>query len=445
MLEIALFSIVVLSAIFIKKESLILLLIFFLPFHSFIKSFFQYFFNGGNIISVWKEVVILILLFKINKNHLFKSERLIKQLIYLFFSIVVLYFITTDNLINAIPTLRDHLFPIFLFMSLLSMQISKEFFTRIILFLAITAFINVLMGFLQSFMFNIEISQLMGSIDFIDDNGYVKYKTSSARILGIERMAGILGGPNVFGVYMSFMIVIISALLLNKEKGFLSKRIIFLLLFLMSICLLFSFSRAGFFIAISGVMLLLYFNKTKNIGKTIIGLSFFSIVLSFIIFTYFPEKVQILELSLSSKEASAADRDDNFMKGITTIIEEPFGHGVGTTDNRNKGYKNFFESAILNITFEIGFLGIAIWICLHLFIVFKIWQKYNNRANIIVKIALAISLPLIVTSFFSINTYGMPIIYFWWICLGLGLSSMKTMTNVSQIKQNATLNNYSNI
>lgn len=425
MIEISFILLIIGFSILSKKDNIIYLILFLLPFHTFLKSCFTYYEGGGNIFTIWKEIVIIIYVAKVYSSPHLKFNKPLLLILQSFITVILIYYFLSNDHIDSLATLRDHLFPIILFVCLYISPLDLKIAKKATLVFTISVLINCIMGFVQNFFLNIPISMLMGRIDFIDESGYIQYKTTSARILGFERMSGIMGGPNTYGTFCAFALIFLTGVFLNAKKFVLSalqRNFILLVMALTFVCLLLSFSRAGWVISVFGALILLKTSNIKiNIGHFIIGFSFLAL-LFFVLIQVFPQIGDVLSDSLTGKEASAADRTNNFSKALETNLTEPFGHGLGTTDHRYKSYEFFAESAFMNIAYEIGLLGMILLIFLHYRIFKRIINNKDSRLRPFANIAVAITLPTLLVCFVSINPYGIPYIYLWWMVLGLGLN-----------------------
>ena len=101
------------------------------------------------------------------------------------------------------------------------------------------------------------------------------------------------------------------------------------------------------------------------------------------------------------------------------------------------------ESAFLNNAYELGILGLITLILLHLRIISLLRVVDAQKLSPFASLAIGISLASLVVSFVSINPYGMPFIYFWWLILGLGMNKINTRDNVK--RKDEILNYYSHV
>ena len=435
MLEISFLLGLIIFSSLSKKENIIYLIVFLLPFHTFLKSCFVYFEGGGNIFTVWKEIVIIILSAKVYASPHIKFNKSLSLLLQIFLGVILIFYFFSNNHSDSLATFRDHLFPIVLFVTLSCCPLDIKIAKKTAVVFAISVVINCIMGFVQNFFLNIPISILMGRIDFIDDSGYVQYKTTSARILGFERMSGIMGGPNTFGMFCAFTFVFFFGIFLTAKKflfSFWERNLILISAIISMVCLLFSFSRAGWVIAFLGGLAILRFSAIKiHFRYLFVALSLI-IISAFFLLEYFPQIGDVLYNSITGKEASAADRSNNFNNALEINLTEPFGHGLGTTDHRYKSYEFFAESAFMNIAYEIGLLGLMLLIFLHFRIFKKMYDYKGSEFRPFAKIAISITIPTLLVCFVSINPYGIPYIYLWWLLLGLGLNHFNHLSAVNK-------------
>jgi len=446
--ELVIFLGIILYLFTSDKYNLIKAFILLLPFHLFIKNALFYYYDGGAIFAFWKEFAVILLIFKVLKTEKLSINKTLLTLIAFFIFTSISYYLLAKNYGDALAKLRDHLFTILLFLAVYKCPISRDQIKGLFSTFTIAAFVSCIGGFLQQFFFNTFISTVKGSIDFIDSSGYVQYRTVSARIMGFERMSGLFSGPNDFGLYCSFSLCICIYILFSKTKIEIPSktRILTSVTSLMLVaCLILSFSRAGWVISFITIVYLIVTQNIKFNPKIIFVTTIAAILMAGSVLILIPKTADIISASLSGKEASAAARSGILAKGLDMISEEPFGHGLATADNRSKSNEFFVESAFLNITYEIGIIGLLSLIILHLQIIYLLRIANKNKLSPFSSIAIGISLASLVVSFISINPYGMPYIYLWWLILGLGLNIIKNRNVNPRRNINEILSYHSNI
>lgn len=424
-IEILFFILIIGFCIYTKKYNIIYLLVFLLPFHTCLKHLLHYFFKGGGLFSAWKEAAILIFIYKTYRGRTYKLNENIKHNVVFFFALIVFYFLLAEDYGNAMAVLRDHTFPVLLCITIAICPIDEQMLKKMVMLICLACFINCVLGVVQNFFMKTTFAIVMERVDFIDNAGYIQYKTNSARIAGFERMAGVLGGPNDYGVYLSFVFVVLTGVLFSSLKALFSKwqlRLIYLTLGFLVFCILFSFSRAGWAICAISFGITLVLNKVKVSPVLVLGLPLFVLVLSTVVIAYFPKVEDIITNTFNGDEASVANRESSFTNGLNDDLTEPWGHGLGSTDQRAGDNSHFVESAFMNIGYEIGLLGLAYLIFFHAVILNVLIRAKNIRINPLAASAAGLSASAVIACFVSVNPYGMPFIYMWWLMLGFGLN-----------------------
>lgn len=402
----------------VKFINVLCLFILLLPFNLFIKSCFVHFNNStGEIYLYWKELVVIILFIRsylLSSTHTV-SVKLKFNLFIIYFPFIVIYFLFfTDNYSPAIPSIRNYIFPFLLMISVANMdKINFSKIINIIIFLAI--FLN-LGGVIEHFFIHKELQLFTGQIVDIRSDGYIEYSTTSHLILGMERMCGIIdAGPNMFGVVNSMLILIFLGVLFSciNHNKFLYIALIFSIL---GLCL--SFSRAGFGIFILGFFILLIRYKKYKKLSSIIFILFILIILFILFVIIFPEILMVIEATISGNEASSAARGENFINGLIKVFDNPFGLGLGVSDNRYSS-KYFTESSFINMAIEIGLIGLFIWLSNFLI---SLSLLNRNKLNPFSNISFAITCATLPICFLSVNPVAMPFYYFWCMLIGFGLN-----------------------
>jgi hypothetical protein len=438
------FGLIVLFA-FLSLERGLVLFVFLLPFHAFIKNIFNISTGGGTVFSFWKEVVIILFLIRI--IHHLTIIRLPKYTTFfftLFILTVLFYFLISDSFYYALGILRNHVFTLLVFLVFSNFWFSRKNLKALIVASSISFMFHFLMGFVQNFFLKIPIGYLMGRIEFINSRGYIQYTTNSARIGGVERMAGLIGGPNDFGLFVSLSLLFLLTVWLSQLKNILKpveKTIMISGFIAGAIALLYSFSRAGIVLFIGSFVTSLFIRRTKGNLKfrVVLMVALVALITFLTVSTESQVMKEIYNKTLSGEELSAADRFSNVGSGIEQVAREPFGHGLATADNSNPKHEFFAESAYLNLLYEIGIFG---FIFLSIIFFLLALRAYNLRnKNIFAPLTFALLLLTYFVSFFSVNTYGMPYVLLVWIFIGLGVNQKITQLSI----KDESINNYNSI
>lgn len=424
MVEIFLLALLILTFLKVRVENGIIILLFLLPFHAFIKNALSYYLYQGFIFSYWKEIAIIIMLSKtllIRKK--LSVDRNLLAFILIFMLIVSFYFIIAPEIKPAISPLRNHIFTILLFLLFSNFIVREGFIQKSLKILIISFLASYILGFVQLYFLKIPLGYLMNRIEYISPGGYIVYTTNSARILGIERMAGIIGGPNGFGLFCAISLLYIYIHRYTFLKRFFRKkslRVMTLVFILGFFSLILSFSRAALGIFFVAVFLLNVLSLKRN-SLIYLTIPAFLFVVILIAAPRGSTIHNVFNKTFSGKEPSASDRLNQFTLGLEKLQKEPFGHGLGTANNQYPELKQFFvESAFLNIIYEIGIVGFLLLTLIYLTII--LLTLSNFRQNPYAALSFSIALTTYLASFFTVNTYDMPYVLFSWGIIGLGLN-----------------------
>jgi hypothetical protein len=200
---------------------------------------------------------------------------------------------------------------------------SENKILRVITYSSLLVFI---LGYMQQYYFKIEFAILMKIFESFGTEGELVFAYTAAKIEGIERMYGSFVGPNELGLYTSLILSVLLYRLLiqNYQKG---NRLI-LIVFTMGIfTLILTYSRVSWFIFFL-VTCYYIFQKSSSFKYL-----FWIFILSLCIFSLanilIPEFVDILEKSVTLQESSASSRADEFINGLSNIVQNPIGLGLG--------------------------------------------------------------------------------------------------------------------
>lgn len=290
-------------------------------------------------------------------------------------------------------------------------KLSEKAYKRISNTFIYTSLFVCISGFIQYFILREYLHIIFNHYE-LNSMGKLVFKSPSWTIMGYERMAGFVGSPNNFGVYLAISIFICYVMQANK------KSILVTLCFLLScVCLLLSFSRAGWGIALSSIFIYQYrkygIKKIAPMIIYIIGTIFSFLLLGYIIF---PESFDIILGTFNGEETSAASRSRMVQESYNQLLESFFGNGIGSTDNETGIF--FAESSLLNIIFELGIQGGILWYLILIIASIKCYKKKHTTSNI----AFSFIIPSILVSIASVNIMTWPFIYYLYAIAGLGIN-----------------------
>lgn len=413
MIEILLI-IVYLSLCIIKDEKWIVCsLIILFPGHIFIKQLIELFIGPTSIFPLWYDIAISILFFKtIIKHHSpirYKFSFLLLVLM-LFFQFSSSYF-TLNPEPNAIATFRLYLHCIALFITFSIIKFKTNDLSDIGKIFIYATIFYCIAGIIIYFFFQQEFHILLGHIEFGPKG--MRYSSPSFLIMGYERMFGMVGGPNQFGVYLAFTFVYLFFIKsqINPQISPLLINVAFLLCI---ICIILSFSRAGWaIVAITITFLYLINGNAYRAISSFFKISLLLCVLLIVINCIVPEAFDIIISSLNGDESSAAARGDIVKYGFSEITRNLGGHGLGT--GTEKSGTPISESSIIICLYELGVFITAYYYVLIIIITYRIFKAKIIYSKILSSFVIA----TLITSIVSMNPFQYPYIYYFWSILGI--------------------------
>lgn len=400
-----------------KPYKLLCFLFVLIPWHTFLKTFL--FGNEGIIFSLWKEIILLFLFLRIYRSNPL-SNKLVRMLPYM-----VTYYILFGIIgaLQGFPPLQDfrqYLLPTLLIIASANINLEYREIRAILYSIFIGSILINITGVVDFFfpMLRIPMRAMMGVDFFVDPDGTIVYETGAYQMMRMDRVAGLIG-PNQMGLYNSIVILFlfisykIGVINIGKEKVF-----FFITGVLALFCLLFSFSRAGWLIV--AMTFLLLGLKMKNYRKTIIQLSFVSIIIFVIVFLHVDIVNKLITGTFSGEETSAASRGTMTQDAFVMLLSNPLGNGLGAA-NLGVG-KNFYaaESALINLGISTGIIGLLLY--LYQFIYIYRMSKISANVNSIAEISAPFVITFVFVSCISLTTVGNPFIYYAAFLMGLGLN-----------------------
>lgn len=400
------------------KEYVIGLYIILLPFHVFIKRCFEVYGGSAGLFPLWREIALIALFIKVIKDGNMKISRF-----GLLFCILIIdcYFYAVGNEVNAESAsaiLRLYFLCFIAYISFSNIRLSINEIKVIIKSLLIVLVLMCITGYIERFLIYTPYHIFMDHYE-TTRSGMMIFKMPSYLIMGnIPRMCGFVNGPNQYGVTIAFILSIVLYCIMKLAD--IRKRSICVSIFILGTsCLLLSFSRAGWFILVATILMMLHY-RYKSIFNIAIKVGIFLTGLLIIGYHIMPESVDVVLSSLSGEESSAAGRQGEISYAIEKIISQPFGHGLGSARNNEE---TLTESAHLILMYEIGVLGSFFYFIFYLINLIKI--KSRTGAYILIYPLCLFSM---LCGFVSVNFDEAPFMFFFWPLLGVSQNEhMKDM------------------
>lgn len=408
------FFISLLACKFKQDGSVIALFLFVLPLHYFLK---QICFWTGEIglFPVWRESILIILLFRCRKHYHLPINRYYLALVALIIINTIPYFLVSyQTLERAIGDLRDSITVFVFFFLCSSVCFSLSDIKRIFISQVLVYSFLVFSGILQMFVMSAPIHLFMGHYDL---NGF-DFLTNSYTIMGVERMCGFSVGPNIFGVCLAIfeLCIIIHGINMKVKYRIWNKKILLLSAFFL-IAILFTFCRTAWAILVGAIVIVsLMLRKRINLLKFIVNGSI-SLLLILYITSFMSESVsEVIVSTFSGKEDSSADRTNNVSDAWDVVFSSPGGHGLSS----GIVFDDFVtESGWAIYAYEVGVLGLILFLFTFFFILIHI---YKMKRYAFVTIGFPICLVSMLAAFPSLGPMYMPENYMIWGLLGLAVN-----------------------
>lgn len=401
-----------------NAKTIVLSIFLLLPIHGFVK--FAVFPESGSIFTIWKELGILIALFKLHSNGVI-SVKLHRAV---FFFIIIVSIYAVEGLLSHysfMGDIRKYIFAIPLMYVVYKVDYTEDDIKRLICLILFGASLINITGVVDFFSPELRflMRNIMGTQYQIAADGTVYYDISSYKIMGLDRVCGLMGGgPNMMGVFNAsiFMFAVyayINDLFVTKFE----KLFFYISISLSVFCLILSFSRAGWaLVFITFLYVVLSMPKYRKAGgyTILIGLLFG------IFFYSTVDSVQIvINGTFSGNEASSAARSEMTQASWQYLLDNPFGYGLGATDNTSDNFIYFAESTMINLGIATGIFGLL----LYSYLIFTIYNLVKqNKHNSFYIIAPGFIFAYYITAWVSVNVVENPFMYYAWLIFGLGLN-----------------------
>lgn len=324
--------------------------------------------------------------------------------------ICLLYTLLSDRVLIAMNLFRTYVLPMFIYLIIInSIELNEESIRRLKKVFIVSASILAAWGIFQAWVLG---DDFLIKIGYPSIGGYLRsYGFYIGGFYGYQRVASTFSAPNIAGVYFGIS-SLITATELKKSKRNL------LLLVVQILALVLTFSRS----AILGTLIafLFYYRSRLFFFKLRIRPLYLIILISVPIAVWFADSffldgtiMNMISRSLSSTvnltDPSAAKHLTDLWEPIDTILEHPFGLGLGYNGPivlAQFGVANLVESSYYLLAYNFGILGMFVYVLPYIKAIF---------ANLFYKrmaVSAAICLLLLVTYFLLPNVETYEIIFF---------------------------------
>jgi O-antigen ligase len=253
---------------------------------------------------------------------------------------------------------------------------------------------------------------------------------------GYMRVMSTLREPNVLGAYLILPITALAVLLL-KTKDYNKRLVLSGMAGLHGLALLMTQSRSAWLgtgVALTVVAWLQYPAKVRVFVKRF-GLYLAALVMLLAAGLYMARDSDFVAtyITHSSKNEQVADLDSNdyhieFVKrGLNGIIDEPLGHGPGTAglaSIQNPEGSFLTENYYIQVGYEIGLLGLVIFIAIQVLVYRSLWRARNEPLAVVL---LASFWAYLLTNMLLHTWSNEAVAAQWWLLAGvvIGLQKQK--------------------
>jgi len=294
---------------------------------------------------------------------------------------------------------------------------------RIIKIILIVSTIVAVLGILQYFLPKDILTHLGYSIERgVKPNFFIDDKPDLPRVMSTLR------DPNSLGAYLILPLSLLAYLFLDKT--YLGRRRLLVGLFvLQGVALVLTFSRSAWLGALLSVVLVTVMSYRRAVGgftkrywpliaAFVVGFGLMAFALR--------DNYVVQNVILHSDESTVAELDSNDLhllyaqRAATAIVAEPGGYGPGTAglvsiQNPNGGFLT--ENYYLQIGYEVGVIGLLLFIAVQVIIC---WQLWKSKSRLAIVLLASFAGYVVVNMLLHIWT-NETVAAWWWLVAGLAI------------------------
>lgn len=407
----------------------LLVLVALMPFHAFLSVWLGSVFGHQTLIQSWKEALLLVLC-GLAAWQVWCQPQLLSRLrqpvVLTGAALLVLALVITAIIRPAFTATLFGLKTDFDFLVLFSLAalVADRFFLRRLVITALAAGIGVIIfGLIQIYVW---------PPDFLLRYGYGPDTIQPYLILDSVtrslRFPSTLGGPNQLGSYLIIILSLIVTLGWSVRRYWLLT-----LLPPAGLVLLHTHSRAAWIGSVLALITISYCLTPLRLRRWYFGaaaVATVSLVLitPWLLSTESNFKHYLLHDAgqVAAVESSDDQHAQSLQNGFQAVLAQPLGHGLGTAGPAalRAGSGPIIENHYLQLAYEYGVVGLAIWLLLLLALVVRLWAGFRQQ-----KIALSLLGGLVGVSaaamFLPVWADSTLVFTFW--TLAGAASSLKTM------------------
>lgn len=371
LVALAILTIGIASLLIVRPIPVTIVFIAILPFHSLAMRFIEVHIGLPSsvllAISVWKEIVLVVLLISLTRQwkvQFYLTDVLI--LVYVLYNF--LFVLRSESPVVGFYGLRGIVEPFAFYYLGRKLPMTSARLSKLIGILALVGVIVSIFGFVQATFLGRDFLMKYRAVDGILSNSHMA-ALGARRVI---RASSTFTSPNHLGMYLAILMVI-SLGVLNQAKKVNFKIIIVTLILLGG--LLLTFSRSSWLALFVGVLVLfslrLRIRKRLFIFFAILGIVALPVGLSLDVF-------QRISETLTLEDPSAAGKIPSILNGIELVIENPLGIGLGMSGPRSTRFMEVLtyhsESYYVLMAIEIGVIGLGLYLSLLLGVVVDLYR-----------------------------------------------------------------------
>jgi hypothetical protein len=202
--------------------------------------------------------------------------------------------------------------------------------------------------------------------------------------------------------------------------------------------ILLSQARTAWIVLAIAVLLLIPTLQPKLLVRLTIGLSLV-VALALPILMVEPMRTVVSDrlatLTTPSRDESAKDRIEGHRYLFELAVQQPFGHGLGTSEAAFPISMALKDSVVASCFLQLGFFGSAVYFSGLLFLLRELWSAYRRRESTLSTAVACTAIGLLSQMYLATTTAG-PVGVFFWIFSGIavgkaGLAQSKACKVVS--------------
>lgn len=242
----------------------------------------------------------------------------------------------------------------------------------------------------------------------------------------LPRVMSVMRDPNTLGAFL----MLPAMLILNKLSKYKNNRRLWLVITVIVVCLLLTFSRS----ALLGLIIAsgLYYGYEKRSKALRLGRRYMYLLVAVVVVSagllFVWRNSYFVQNTLLHADRSTRQRDSNELridytkKVVSKIIHRPFGYGPGSAGlvsiHQSSGGQ-LTENYYLQIAYEVGVIGLVMFLAFQLVV---LQQIYRHRREPLARVLLAAYLGLGFMNLLLHIWSSEAVVYYWWFLAGYFLA-----------------------